>query len=192
MNLIALAKQEIEKKQYRDETAAHVANIFFFNGSGYADTQFHVEFSFDNLEDAQNFSTVLAEYDMLPKLIMRKGKSIVYLKSGECLCNLLAVIGATKALMDLHNEIARRDLHNTSNRKANCDLGNVKRQVSASVKQIENIKQMQESGQLDALSEKLRQTAYARLEHPDASYEELAEILGITKSGVVNRLKKLI
>jgi DNA-binding transcriptional regulator WhiA len=38
----------------------------------------------------------------------------------------------------------------------------------------------------------LQETAYARVNNPDATYEELAALLYITKSGLVNRLRKII
>ena len=38
----------------------------------------------------------------------------------------------------------------------------------------------------------LREAAEARLEHPDAALAELAEILGIGKSGVNHRMRKLM
>ena len=83
-------------------------------------------------------------------------------------------------------------IRNNANRAANCDSGNIAKQVKAASYQINLIKQMQASGALQTLSSKLQETAAARVENPDATYEELAQILHITKSGVVNRLRKII
>ena len=44
---------------------------------------------------------------------------------------------------------------------------------------------------LNTLSPALTETAKMRLEHPDFSYEQLGVALGISKSGVKNRLKRL-
>ena len=51
---------------------------------------------------------------------------------------------------------------------------------------------MQADGTLQSLSPKLQETAMMRVQNPDATYEELANMLGITKSGMVNRLRKII
>ncbi|MCQ2381829.1 MAG: DNA-binding protein WhiA [Clostridia bacterium] len=83
-------------------------------------------------------------------------------------------------------------MRNNANRAANCDAGNIAKQVKASSHQINVIQQMKVDGRLDKLSSKLQATAVARVENPDATYEELAQILHITKSGVVNRLRKII
>jgi len=184
ISFIQQVKQEIENNEYRNEGAATVANVFYYSGSGTLGVGYHVEFLFSNNNAASEFAQLLAQYEMLPKVIERK----VYLKSRECVCNLLALIGAKRSLMDLHNEIALRDVRNVSNRRANCDLANTQKQVDVAREQIEVIKRLDLSG----LGDRLKQTALVRLEYPDASLEELARILGISKSGVVNRLRKLL
>ncbi|MCL2570419.1 MAG: DNA-binding protein WhiA [Firmicutes bacterium] len=192
MSIINKAKHEIQKKSYSDQDAASVANTFYYNASGSVTKGYHVEFSFDNYDTAKDFSETLAAYDMFPKLMERNEKVFVYLKSGECLCNLLALIGAGNALMDLHNEIALRTVRNNANRAANCDTANIQKQIDAAKHQIEFITNLAQSGALGRLSPKLQETALARLDNPDASYDELAKILCITKSGIVNRLKKIM
>ncbi len=83
-------------------------------------------------------------------------------------------------------------IRNNANRVANCDSGNINKQVKAASHQIAIIQQMQADGTLQTLSSKLQETATARVENPNATYEELARILNITKSGLVNRLRKII
>lgn len=83
-------------------------------------------------------------------------------------------------------------IRNNANRAANCDAGNIAKQVKAASYQINLIEEMKADGRLRKLSPKLQETAAARVENPDATYEELARLLHITKSGVVNRLRKII
>ena len=83
-------------------------------------------------------------------------------------------------------------IRNHANRAANCDAGNIAKQVKAASTQITLIQQMQADGTLQRLSPKLQETAAVRVENPGATYEELAHLLHITKSGVVNRLRKII
>lgn len=83
-------------------------------------------------------------------------------------------------------------IRNNANRAANCDAGNIAKQVQAASTQIAVINALRANGTFTQLSPKLQATALARLEHPDATYEELARLLQITKSGVVNRLRKII
>jgi hypothetical protein len=203
MNFIANVKQELESVVHESEVAAFVAGIFLQRASGSIQSGspdgesrrtagYHIEFPFDDYEKAQDFSQILAMFEMFPKLIGRKDKAVVYLKSGECLCNLLALVGANRSLMELHNEIALRQLRNVSNRRANCDTANIEKQVATATQQIEAIRKLGTSGKLHTLPQKLQDTAQARLDNPDASCEELGAILGITKSGIIHRLNKLV
>ena len=83
-------------------------------------------------------------------------------------------------------------MRNNANRATNCDSGNIAKQVRASGTQVKKITDLINSGEIRTLSKKLQETALARVANPDATYEELAELLGITKSGVVNRIKVLM
>jgi len=113
---------------------------------------------------------------------------VVYIKSREDICNLLALIGASKALMDLNNEIALREVRGNANRRANCDSGNIAKQVATAREQVEVIKGLD----LERLDSKLREVAVARVENPEASYEELAEGLKISKSCLVHRMRRVM
>jgi DNA-binding protein WhiA len=77
---------------------------------------------------------------------------------------------------------------NDANRQTNCDTANISKQISASERQIKLFKNLDTS----KLSKKLQATIKMRIEHPDASYSELAELLGISKSGLVNRFRILL
>ena len=112
-------------------------------GSGY-----HIEFVFANMKNAQAFCEILASYEILPKLINRKGNPVIYIKSSDCICNLLALIGATKSLLALSNEIATRSVRNSANRKANCDTYNIEKQIEAAKQQVAAVLLLQNSGRL--------------------------------------------
>lgn len=59
--------------------------------------------------------------------------------------------------------------------------------------QVEDIRLIQRTKGLDYLNSDLRQTALARLEHPDSSLGELCQLLGgdLTRSGLNHRLQKI-
>jgi DNA-binding protein WhiA len=82
-------------------------------------------------------------------------------------------------------------IRNNANRAANCDTGNIAKQINAGRQQTEKINALIKSGGIKKLTKKLQETAAARIDNPTSSYGELAKVLGITKSGVVNRIKKI-
>ena len=75
----------------------------------------------------------------------------------------------------------------------NCEAANINKTVSASVKQMEDIRYLEARQVLDHLPPNLVQIARLRLENQDASLKELGEMLvpPVGKSGVNHRLRKL-
>jgi hypothetical protein len=153
---------------------------------------YHIEFVFQNYENAAAFGELLAAFDIMPKTTTRGGNTVIYIKSSEDICNLLALVGASRGLMEFNNMIALRQLNNDANRRANCDARNIEKQVNAAHNQVTAIKTLIEDGRINNLDEKLRAVANARLNNQEANYQELADMLGISKSGVVHRLKKIM
>ncbi|MDR0384006.1 MAG: DNA-binding protein WhiA [Christensenellaceae bacterium] len=96
-------------------------------------------------------------------------------------------LGGLKELSKTDNIIVRI-INNDANRKTNCDTANLTKLVRTSKKQTE----LFENIRTDNLSPKLKMTIKIRLENPDASYNELSQMLGITKSGLVHRLYKIL
>ena len=97
------------------------------------------------------------------------------------------------ALMDLENVRILKEMRNSVNRKVNCETANLKKTVSAAVKQIEDIKFIRDKVGLSVLSDNLEEMARLRLDNPDASLKELGEMLtpAVGKSGVNHRLRKI-
>ncbi|MBQ9615428.1 MAG: DNA-binding protein WhiA, partial [Selenomonadaceae bacterium] len=90
-------------------------------------------------------------------------------------------------------EVARnlKEVRNQVNRLVNCETANLQKAVDAAGRQMKDIRSLQRAGQWESLPELLRETAEARMEHPDASLTELAEILCVSKSGLNHRFRKL-
>ena len=92
------------------------------------------------------------------------------------------------------NAKVEKDMRNSINRKVNCDTANVEKTVNAAMAQIEAIRSLAESGALDGLGEKFKETARLRVENPEASIAELAGMCDppVTKSCLNHRLRKII
>ena len=84
-------------------------------------------------------------------------------------------------------------MRNTANRIVNCESANQDKIVDAAQQQISDIEYIMKEKSLDYLTGKLRQTALMRLENPELSLAELAQLFDppLTKSGLNNRLKKI-
>jgi len=176
-------KKELLDTTPTNKIQSYVRDVFLSCGRVYSK---HIEFVFGDIDNARIFSDLLASYDIFPKLNQDKYIK-VFVRSRECICNLLALVGANKSLMDFNNQIAMRELRNDANRRANCDARNIERQVATAQKQLEIIRNLN----FDTMDPKLKQVATIRLQYPNDSMEELAKKLNISKSGLAHRLRRL-
>lgn len=167
----------------------------FLSGGSISDPEktYHLEISTHNKSCAELIQKLLAQYQINVKIIVRKGSYVAYIKEGEHIVDFLNVIGAHNALMELENVRILKDMRNSVNRIVNCETANLEKTVNASVRQMENIRFIQNTIGIDKLPENLIEIANLRLEYSEASLKELGEMLHpkLGKSGVNHRLRKL-
>ena len=147
----------------------------------------------NTFENAKIVKELLEKMQINMKEMQRKSGYSLYLKEGEEISKILALIGANSAVLKFEEIRVLRDMKNNINRKVNCETANLSKTINAAVKQIEAIKTLQKEGKFESLSESLKEIALIRLENPDASLTELGQMLKspIGKSGVNHRLKQL-
>ena len=88
--------------------------------------------------------------------------------------------------------IADRELNNSINRNVICEAANLDKTFAAAAKQIVAIEEILKEVGLDNLPDGLKEAANARLNNPTASLSELSKILGISKSCLNHRLRKIM
>lgn len=162
------------------------------SGNSASHTRYHLEMDFSHYVFALETSDRLYKAGVYSNITRRKGSYLVYIKSGEQIKNFVAYIGCPKAVLKLTEVLINREIVNDSNRRKNCDMGNINRQINASEKQINAINRLKEKGELETLKAPLREIAVARLQNSDETLNELADRLKITKSCLNHRLRKLV
>lgn len=171
---------------------AYLRGAFLGGGSvNRPEGSYHLELVTGSSAFSELLLSLLHKMDFPVGITDRKGDYIVYIKEGDAIMDFLGMIGADAALQSF--EIARnlKEIRNQVNRLVNCETANLQKTVNASVKQIENIRYIAVHDGMQSLPEQLREVAEARLANPDATLSELAKILGIGKSGINHRLRKL-
>jgi DNA-binding protein WhiA len=123
----------------------------------------------------------------------RGTRTLCYTTAGDNIERFLVLVGATTTVLLIQDILITRDLKNVVNRGVNCEVGNLRRSSNSSAADLEAIQFLISSSRFDKLSDKLRQTAMARLEYPDLTIRELGLKMkpSLTKAGVFHRLKKL-
>lgn len=154
--------------------------------------RYHLELVTDHYNVSREAYSLLLEMGFEPKEAKRKGNFVNYFKQSSAIEDFLSTIGAPLSAMELMSQKVEKDMRNSINRKVNCDTANVSKTVDASILQIEAIEKISAATGLDSLPDKLRETAAIRLENPELSLNELAEMISVTKSCLNHRLRKLV
>ena len=173
---------------------AFIRGAFLAAGSVSApEKSYHFEIVCASQKKAEQLQELLLQYEIDAKTVLRKQHYVVYVKEGAQIVKLLGLMGAHVSLMQLENIRIVKEMRNSVNRKVNCETANLNKTVSASVRQVEDIRYIEQHKGLHELTEGLEEIARLRLEHPDASLNELGDMrsphVGI--SGVNHRLRKL-
>lgn len=154
---------------------------------------YHTEIVCQSAEKAAQLRALMSAFGLDARTVERKGHSVVYMKEGEQIVDLLNVMEAPRSLMELENIRILREISNSINRKVNCEAANIHKTVDAAVRQIDDIRYIQKTTGFDDLPEGLREMARIRLEYPDDPLGELGKkmVPPLGKSGVNHRLRKL-
>lgn len=154
---------------------------------------YHFEIVCDTESKALQLRDMINSFELESKMVPRKKNYVVYIKEGTQIVEILNVMEAHVALMNLENVRILKEMRNSVNRRVNCETANSNKTVVAAVKQIKDIEYIRDTIGLESLSEGLLEVARVRLENPDIPLKDLGMLLEVPvgKSGVNHRLKKI-
>lgn len=173
---------------------AYIRGAFLAGGSiSDPNKSYHFEIVCRSILQAEQLRDVINSFDMDAKIVARKKYQVVYLKEGSQIVDILNIMEAHVALMNLENVRILKEMRNSVNRKVNCETANISKTVNAAVKQLADIEYIRETAGLSYLPENLKEMAQLRLEYPDAPLAELGTYLNppVGKSGVNHRLRRI-
>ena len=167
----------------------------FLSGGSVTDPEkrYHLELAGNHRQASRELSALLTEMGFLPRMVNRGAATVIYFKQSEHIEDFLTKLGAPVAAMDIMTTKVDKAIRNGANRAMNCDIANVNKILEAATEQQSAIETLAKSGKLDRLPEKLQQTAKLRLEHPELSLSQLAELCDppVSKSCMNHRMRKL-
>ena len=147
---------------------------------------------FIDTEDAATFLYYL--FKKIGKRVFqadKKNKNLVYIRNSEDILDILIIINAVSTFFKYEDTIINKEIRNKVNRNMNWEIANETRKISTSEKQLKMIEKIDEAAGLNNLSDVLQETARMRIENPDLSLQELADLMNISKSGIRNRFRRL-
>jgi len=167
-----------------------------FLGSGYMSLPgkgYHLEINVETEGFAEFLSQLIGEFGVRTGIVQRRKRYVVYVKDGDDVAELLRIMEAPNALLEMENDRIVRSIRNDVNRLVNAENANLAKVVEASCRQVQDIELIDEAMGLHRLPPSLREIAMARLENPEASLTQLGAMLtpAIGKSGVNHRMRRL-
>ncbi len=189
-----ITMQELENKT--ENKKSMIRGAFLGSGSmNNPENNYHLEFGFSDKQIRDEVQKILKEdFDIHTKRLDMKNKKSIYIKDGEEISRLLALMGASRGMLKFEDIRVQKDMRSKVNRLVNCETANLNKTINASIEQIEAIQKLQKEKKFNKLDDNLKEIAILRLENPDMSLIELGKKLKnpIGKSGVNYRLKKII
>lgn len=169
---------------YSDDTlGGYFTGAFLASGSmtSPVSSNYHLEMIVDNKKYAERLAKMLDRFEKTKfsaKVSARRDKYIVYLKRSDQISAFLVFVGAANASLEFESIRIDRDMQNTTNRMFICDEANYNKTLRSSEEQIRNITIVRKVyGEFPEDNVKLGTLMKLRLEHEDATLNELAELL---------------
>jgi len=123
---------------------------------------------------------------------VRRGRSVLTLRSADAIAAYLRLAGAGETLLRFESRRVQREVRGRTNAAVNADAANLARAVDAAREQSDAIRALARTGRLARLPREVRSAAAARLRAPEASLAELAARLDTTKWSVRTRLRRIL
>ena len=188
--LLKLEKERLSKDDIL--FAGYVRGAFL--ASGYIkqpDKEYSMDFFIENEDSAKKLYELLLDRKKRAFFTTKRNRYLVYLRNSEDIMDLLVTMRAMKSFFEYEEVTVVKDLKNKTIRSMNWELANETKTLSTAQKQIRMIRYIEKKEGLEVLSDVLKEIAEVRLSNPEASLPEIAEIIGITKSGVRNRFRRI-
>lgn len=182
-----------------EEIRAYLRGCFLCQGSinDPKTSRYHMEFLIDDPSEAVFVQKLLNLFDLNAKLLNRDKGYMIYLKEAEKISDFLKLVKAYQAVLYFEDIRIYRDHKNRTNRLNNCEQANMDKVIQTASEQLKYIEILKKNVGVELLDDKTKELLEYRLKYPEASLQELSEIISletgkkITKSGLNHRFRKI-
>jgi DNA-binding protein WhiA len=173
--------------------AAYVRGALLGGGSLSGPRAPHLEIRSASVEGARFVARIAASEEAHLGILDRGSHAVAYAKGLDAIADVLALAGASQAVLLFEERSVVAGTRARANRLANADHANLVRTSRAAHAQLEAIERLRRSGELAKLSATLQEIAELRVRHPTLPLRELAEKCRphATKAVAYRRLRKL-
>lgn len=154
---------------------------------------YNLEINYEHEVYARAYTELLRGFGVTAAVRKRGKGYYVYLKNAEAIMDFLRIIKAYSTVLHMEEQRVLKSIRNQTNRLVNCETANLDKLIKASQRQMRSIDIIDRNLGLNNISSSLAAAAKARRENPEASLQELGEMLNppVSKPGMSYRMKRL-
>lgn len=153
--------------------------------------EYALDFFIDSEEIAEEVYSILKDEGKKVFKTTKRNKPLVYMRNSEDIMDIIVLMGCMKEFYKYEEMTIIKDLKNRTIREMNWEVANETKTLNTGNKQIKMINYIGKKIGLNSLSPVLEEIAFLRLQNSESSLQELAEIIGMSKSGVRNRFRRI-
>ncbi len=177
-----------------------IIGAFLSNGSiqiSDLTSSYHFEIRSKNKKYLDFIKKIFEKYSIFSKIIKRRNNFILYIKKAESISDILKIMKCIKSMYELEDSRISKDFNNSLQRTNNLDVSNINKTIKASAIHIKMINKIIERNEYEYLDENIKLFCQKRLEEPEASLQQISEImntnhnLNLSKSNISNYLRKI-
>ncbi len=198
-NLLGDSINEEQINENEGTRSAYLRGAFLARGSTNdpKNGDYHLEITTSSQSEALLIQRLMNDFSLNAKIVKRRNDYVIYMKEIGSISDFLRIIGANKTAFNLDDLVIKREYKADIQRKMNAEIANEMKTLSAAKKQVHYINTIQYNYDLNKIDPKILLIMKVRLDHKDASLNELIDILEkeygehITKSGINHRFIKI-
>lgn len=179
--------------------SAYLRGSFLVKGSVNSpeSSNYHLEISTTNADESIFIQSLMNSYDLDAKIIKRRNLFVVYIKSIETIKDFLRIVGSQDQAFLIEESQIVREISTNIQRKINIEVANDAKSLNAAQEQLKYIRYLEYNYPLENLDGRILLIMKVRKQNPEASLNELIDILAdkygevITKSGLNHRFRKI-
>jgi DNA-binding protein WhiA len=152
----------------------------------------HLEIPVSSEALAGALAQACADLEIPVRRAVRRGQTVVLIRSARGVAMLLSSIGAHKGRLQFEQARVVREVRGGVNRSLNSETANLRRTVVTGLEQVEQIERIRRSSLWRRLPGALREAAELRAASPSDPLSVLARRAGCSRSAMAGRLRRLL
>jgi DNA-binding protein WhiA len=153
--------------------------------------EYAVDFFIDSEKVADKLYSLLKVRGKRCFKTTKRNKFLIYLRNSEDIMDILVAVGVLKEFFKYEETIMMKEIKNKTIREINWEVANETKTLNTGRKHVLMIEYIDREIGINSLTPVLQEMANLRLKYPESTLSELGDFIGLSKSGIKNRFRRL-